>query len=77
MSVIKFLLALILPGLLVVLFTRITFKNYVGLALSVALMAASVYAGYTHPPLLYVVDAFSLTVGFWYATKMMNHQHKD
>lgn len=72
MSVIKFLMALILPGLLVVLFTRITFQHYVGLALSVALMAVSIYAGYTHPPALYVVDAFSLTVGFWYANKMVN-----
>lgn len=75
MSVIKFLMALILPGLLVILFTRITFKNYVGLALSVALMAASVYAGYTHPTILYVVDAISLTIGFWYATKMMNRHN--
>ncbi|WP_397537271.1 CsbA family protein [Rummeliibacillus pycnus] len=75
MSVIKFLMALILPGLLVILFTRITFKNYVGLALSVALMAASVYAGYTHPPILYVVDAISLTIGFWYTTKMMNRHN--
>ncbi|HWI46758.1 MAG TPA: CsbA family protein [Rummeliibacillus sp.] len=75
MSVIKFLMALILPGLLVILFTRITFKNYVGLALSVALMAASIYAGYTHPPILYVVDAISLTIGFWYATKMMNRHN--
>ncbi|WP_102692900.1 CsbA family protein [Rummeliibacillus pycnus] len=74
MSVMKFLMALILPGLLVILFTRVTFKNYVGLALSVALIAASIYAGYTHPPLLYVVDAISLTIGFWYATKMMNQQ---
>lgn len=69
-------MALILPGLLVILFTRITFKNYVGLALSVALMAASVYAGYTHPPILYVTDAISLTIGFWYATKIMN-RHKN
>ncbi|MFJ8261793.1 CsbA family protein [Rummeliibacillus sp. NPDC094406] len=75
MSVIKLLMALILPGLLVILFTRITFKNYVGLALSVALMAASIYAGYTHPPILYVVDAISLTIGFWYATKMMNRHN--
>lgn len=76
MTVIKFLMALILPGLLVVLFTRITFKNYVGLALSVALIAASIYAGYTHPAILYVIDAISLTIGFGYATKMMNQYKK-
>ncbi|MGX9133401.1 CsbA family protein [Rummeliibacillus sp. JY-2-4R] len=76
MSVMKFLMALILPGLLVVLFTRITFQHYVGLALSVALMAASIYAGYTHPPILYVIDAISLTIGFWYASRMKK-QHKN
>ncbi len=76
MSVMKFLMALILPGLLVVLFTRITFQHYVGLALSVALIAASIYGGYTHPPILYVIDAISLTIGFWYATRMMN-RHKN
>ncbi|MET0785685.1 MAG: DUF2198 family protein [Paenisporosarcina sp.] len=68
----KFLLALFLPGLLVVLFTRITFHHIVALILTVALITASVYAGYTHTWGLYIVDAFSLTVGFWYATKMMN-----
>ncbi|WP_234447665.1 CsbA family protein [Viridibacillus soli] len=68
----KVILALFFPGLLVVLFTRITFSHYVALALSVALIAASVYAGFTHPTFLYVVDALSLTIGFWYATRMMN-----
>lgn len=66
----KILLALFLPGLLVILFTRITFNQYVALFLSIALIAASVYAGYTHPTIVYVVDAFSLTVGFWYAMQM-------
>lgn len=76
MTVTKFLMALLIPGLLVVLFTRITFKQSVGLALSVALMAVSVYAGFTHPPVLYVVDAISLTIGFWYSNQMMN-RHKS
>lgn len=67
----KYLLALFLPGLLVVLFTRITFNHIVALILTVALITASVYAGYTHTWGLYIVDAFSLTVGFWYATGMM------
>lgn len=67
----KFILALFLPGLLVILFTRITFSHIVALILTVALITASVYAGYTHTWLLYVVDALSLTIGFWYATLMM------
>lgn len=76
---IKLLLALILPGLLVILFTRVTFHHIVGLILTVALIAASVYAGYTHNWLLYVADALSLTIGFWYATRMVKiaRQHQE
>lgn len=66
----KFLLSLLLPGLLVVLFTRVTFNHIVGLILTVALIAAAVYAGYTHTWFLYVVNAASLTLGFWYASRM-------
>lgn len=66
----KFLLSLLLPGLLVVLFTRVTFNHIVGLILTVALIAAAVYAGYTHTWFLYAVNAASLTFGFWYASRM-------
>ncbi|WP_172369912.1 CsbA family protein [Sporosarcina jiandibaonis] len=67
----KFILAAIMPALLVVLFTRITFHHVVGLLLTAGLIAASVYAGYTHNWVLYTVDAISLTVGFWYASRMV------
>lgn len=73
----KILLALFLPGLLVVLFTRITFSHIVALILTVALITASVYAGYTHTWLLYIIDALSLTVGFWYATRMMQRGKRE
>jgi len=73
----KIMLALFLPGLLVVLFTRITFSHIVALILTVALITASVYAGYTHTWLLYIVDALSLTIGFWYATLMMKRGKKQ
>ncbi|MBE1555041.1 CsbA family protein [Sporosarcina limicola] len=73
----KLILALFLPGLLVVFFTRVTFHYVVGLLLTLALIAASVYAGYTHDWILYVADALSLTVGFWYATRMVNEARKN
>ena len=73
----KFIFALLLPGLLVILFTRITFSHIVALILTVALITASVYAGYTHTWMLYVVDALSLTMGFWYATLMMRRGKKQ
>lgn len=67
----KVILALFIPALLVILFTRITFNRFVALALAIALIAASIYAGYTSPPIIFVVDALSLTVGFWFASQMM------
>ena len=68
--VIKYLSALFLPGLLVLLFTRVTYNRVLGLILMVALIATSVYKGYTNSFWLIVVDAFSLTVGFWAADRM-------
>ncbi|CAM3301455.1 CsbA family protein [Filibacter tadaridae] len=73
----KLLFAIFLPGLLVILFTRVTFHHIVGLLLTVALIAASVYAGYTHNWLLYAVDAMSLTIGFWYAARMVKRTRKQ
>ncbi|WP_019414444.1 CsbA family protein [Paenisporosarcina sp. TG20] len=67
----KIIFALFIPGLLVILFTRITFSHIVALILTVALITASIYAGYTHTWQLYIIDAISLTIGFWYATRMM------
>ncbi|WP_147534076.1 CsbA family protein [Bacillus marasmi] len=69
--VIKYLSALILPGMVVILFSRVTYNHVIGLILSVALIAASVYKGYTDTWWLIIVDAFSLTVGFWYSTQML------
>ncbi|WP_071396794.1 CsbA family protein [Bacillus tuaregi] len=67
---IKFLSAFFLPGLLVVWFTRVTYNRVLALVLTVALIAASVYKGYTNHILLIIVDAFSLTVGFWYGERI-------
>ncbi|PAE20593.1 hypothetical protein CHH80_11330 [Bacillus sp. 7504-2] len=66
----KVVMALLLPGILVVLFTRVTYNRYIGLILTVALITASVYKGYTNSFLLIVIDAFSLTAGFWYAQRL-------
>jgi general stress protein CsbA len=68
--VIEYLSALIMPGLLVLLFTRVTYNRIIGLVLTVALIAASAYKGYTNTIPLIIVDAFSLTGGFWLAAKM-------
>ncbi|WP_088005684.1 CsbA family protein [Indiicoccus explosivorum] len=72
----KFFMSLFIPGLLVILFTRVTYHHVVGLVLTVSLIAAAVYAGYTHTWLLFAVNAFSLTAGFSYASYMVRHARK-
>jgi general stress protein CsbA len=69
-AIIEHLSALVLPGLMVLLFTRVTYNRVIGLVLTVALIAASAYKGYTNTFLLIVIDAFSLTAGFWLASKL-------
>jgi general stress protein CsbA len=69
-EVIRIFAALTMPGLLVLLFSRVTYNRVIGLVLTVALIAASVYKGYTNGFYLIVIDAFSLTAGFWLAAKM-------
>ena len=72
----KYLCALLLPGIVATLFSRVTYNRVIGLILAVALIAASVYKGYTDSLLLIVVDAFSLTVGFWYSARMLEKTSK-
>lgn len=74
---IKFLSALFIPGLLVMLFARVTYNRYVGLGLTVALIAASAYKGYTHTWWLIIVDALSLTAGLYLSAKMMGQTKKS
>ncbi|WNF22546.1 CsbA family protein [Mesobacillus jeotgali] len=74
--VLKYLSALLLPGFMVVFFTRVAYNHILALVLTVALIAASVYKGYTDSFLLIVIDAFSLTLGFFLANQMMKRNKK-
>jgi general stress protein CsbA len=71
---IQLLAALFLPAMMVVLFSRITYNRVIGLILTVALITASVYKGYTHTWPVMITDAFSLTAGFWLAAVMKNRE---
>jgi general stress protein CsbA len=75
--VLKYLSALLLPGFMVVFFTRVAYNHILALVLTVALIAASVYKGYTDSFLLIVIDAFSLTLGFYFANQMMKRNRKQ
>ncbi len=70
------MLALLLPGIIVIFFTRVVYNHYLGLVLSVALIAASVYRGYTDTMPLIIIDAFSLTVGFFFANKLVQRSRR-
>ena len=63
------LAALFFPALLVFVFSSITYNYFVGLALAVALICASAYAGYTDTWLFIILDACSLTFGLWLSVK--------
>jgi general stress protein CsbA len=71
MMVDKMILALFMPALLVLLFSRVTYNQFLGVILTVALIAASAYKGYTHTWGLIIMDAFSITAGLWLANRMM------
>ncbi len=72
----KIIAAIFIPAILVVFFTRVTYSKIIGLLLTVGLIVASVYKGYTHTELLYIIDAASLTAGYYFANKMSPKKHK-
>lgn len=67
----QMLSAIFFPGLLVIMFARITYNRYIALLLMVILIATSVKLGYTKTYLLMILDALSMTVGFAVATIML------
>ncbi|MCA1031506.1 CsbA family protein [Bacillus timonensis] len=72
----KLILALTLPALLVVLFTRVTYNYIIGTGLAIALIVASVFKGYTHTWLIGLFDVISLGAGFWYSKRMYGKDKK-
>jgi general stress protein CsbA len=71
-----FIVALIVPCLLVILFTRVTYNYYVGTLLTIALLVASYFKGYTDQLHEILADIVSLTVGFLYSKKMAENIKK-
>ncbi|MGD6778673.1 DUF2198 family protein [Sutcliffiella horikoshii] len=68
---VKLVLALIIPALLVVLFTRVTYNLYVGTGLAAALILVSILKGHGNEWYVILVDVLSLVIGFLYAKKMV------
>jgi general stress protein CsbA len=68
---VKVLLAVFLPALLVVLFTRVTYSLYVGMGLTIALFIGSMIKGYTEELYIILIDVISIGIGFLYARRMV------
>jgi len=72
----KIILAMFLPGLLVILFTRVTYNHYIGTLLALTLLVASVYRGYTDTVLIGTIDVISVIAGFLYSKRMVTRVAK-
>ncbi|KMJ58970.1 protein CsbA [Bacillus sp. LL01] len=68
---VKLVLALIIPALLVVLFTRVTYNLYVGTGLAVVLILVSIMKGHGNEWYVMLVDIVSIAIGFLYAKRMV------
>ncbi|MFP7734145.1 DUF2198 family protein [Priestia aryabhattai] len=68
---IKTIAAVFLPAMLLVLFARVTYNLYVAAALTILLIAVSVYKGYADYPLIILIDLLSAAIGFVYAKDML------
>ncbi|TWM33107.1 hypothetical protein CHCC14821_2954 [Bacillus paralicheniformis] len=73
----KAVFALIFPFLLVLLFTRVTYNHYVGIALTAALLFASYLKGYTETFFIVGLDIVSLVAGSLYAAKKAGEKKED
>lgn len=69
--------AMIFPALLVYVFTRVTYNHFMGLFLSLALICASAYAGYTHSWPIIIIDACSLTFGLWLSMRYVKNKRNS
>ncbi|MBM7618331.1 general stress protein CsbA [Bacillus tianshenii] len=68
---VKILLAIVLPALLVVLFTRVTYSLYVGTGLTIALFIGSIIKGHAEEWYIILIDMISIGIGFIYARRMV------
>ncbi|MDW4510450.1 DUF2198 family protein [Priestia megaterium] len=68
---VKTIAAVFLPAILLVLFARVTYNLYVATALTLLLIAVSVYKGSADYPLIILIDLLSAAIGFIYAKSML------
>ncbi|GIN56778.1 DUF2198 family protein [Lederbergia ruris] len=67
----KILSAIFIPAILMILFTRVTYRRSVGFLLTLALIIVSAYKGYIYGWGLIAIEAASLTVGLFITDRMV------
>ncbi|KRG11419.1 DUF2198 family protein [Lederbergia galactosidilytica] len=67
----KILSAIFIPALLMILFTRVTYKRSVSFILTLALIIVSAYKGYIYGWGLIAIEAASLTLGLFVTDRMV------
>ncbi|WP_163654960.1 DUF2198 family protein [Listeria sp. PSOL-1] len=67
----QILSAFFFPGLLILLFARVTYNRFVALILMLGLITASAKMGYTSSFSVIIIDAFSMVIGFFLSGMML------
>ncbi|MGG1686787.1 DUF2198 family protein [Pseudalkalibacillus sp. NRS-1564] len=69
------LIALFVPAIIMVVFTRVTYNTYVSFGLTILFMWA-VFGGIDHPIHLIVLTILSALVGFYFSMKTQKQNKK-
>ena len=70
-------LAAFFPCILVILFSVITRSKWVGVIVTLILMAASVYKGFFHNEGIIFLDVVSILAGYVIIDNLEFHKHQD
>ncbi|WJP98320.1 DUF2198 family protein [Macrococcus bovicus] len=60
-----YILAALLPALMVIMFSKMTKNKYTGLALATLVIGVSVYKGFFHSEMIVFLDTISLMLGYF------------
>lgn len=60
-----YILAALLPALMVIMFSMMTKNKYTGLALATLVIGVSVYKGFFHSEMIVFLDTISLMLGYF------------
>ncbi|TDM14694.1 DUF2198 family protein [Macrococcus bovicus] len=60
-----YILAALLPALMVIMFSKMTKNKYTGLALAALVIGVSVYKGFFHSEMIVFLDTISLMLGYF------------